>query len=85
MLLHSSSSLVIYRNTVPFAYLVQAEGAFDASNLLHQRSVSLHVQWKYRAPSNDSFFLPNRCRRCLEFASRLLAHSHHPLALQHSK
>ena len=58
--LHSVGSLVIYRNTIPFAYLVQSEGWFNASHLVHQQSVALHVQWKYNVSSNDSFFLPNR-------------------------
>jgi hypothetical protein len=66
MLLHTAASLVIYRNTIPFAYLVQAEGGFSAAHLLHSHSVSLHVQWKYRVASNDSFFLPNRCPAALE-------------------
>jgi len=69
----------IYRNTVPFAYLVQAEGWFNASHLVHTHAVSLHVQWKFRVLSNDSFFLPNRCR-CRRFnaAATLLTPPLHP-------
>ena len=78
MLLHSVAAHAIYRNTVPFVYLVQAEGWFNASHLVHTQAVSLHVQWKFRVPSNDSFFLPNRCGR-RAVAAAAMSNLTHPL------
>lgn len=59
--LESPIYFTAFRQKISFAYLVQAEGAFDTTHLETPQSLAIVAQWRFNTTQQNAFYLPNRC------------------------